>query len=165
MKKVLLISLAILCSLTAKSQNRISYHGEFDLGYSSGVGTLNIDRFNFNFINGIKIDDYFSIGIGIGTDGYIYAKQIETAMPIFLDIKSYFPFIDNIIPFIAIDCGVGIGLSEYISGLKGVYVSPSIGVHLWEHLKLQIGYQSQRLSIDGMGTNLGAIQLKVGVIF
>lgn len=165
MKRILLISLAFLCAVTANSQNRISYHGEFDLGYSSGVGTFAIDRFNLNFINGIKIDEYVSIGIGIGTDGYIYAKQVETAMPIFLDIKSYFPIIDNIVPFIAVDCGVGIGLSEYISGLNGIYISPSIGVRLWEHLKVQVGYQSQRLSIDGVGTNLGAIQLKLGVIF
>ena len=157
--------MAFLCAVTAHSQNRISYHGEFDLGYSSGVGTLAIDRFNLNFINGIKIDEYFSIGIGIGSDGYIYAKHVETAMPIFLDIKSYLPIIDNITPFIAIDCGVGVGLSDNISGLKGIYISPSIGVCLWEHLKLQVGYQNQRLSTDGTGINLGAVQLKLGVMF
>lgn len=166
MKRLLLFLAFSACcaSMQINAQSLIKYHGEADIAYSSGVGQLAIDRFNIHMVNGIMIDDVCSVGIGIGTDCYTYLKTISVAIPIYLDLKGYLPVTDKIQAFMGVGCGIGVGASEYIEGLKGLYLTPSVGIK-FKRVKLQIGYSMQRVSEGGVGYNLGAIQTKLGVMF
>ena len=166
MKRLLFLCAIMVASLPyANAQNKAYYHGEFELGYSSSVGNVAIDRFNFHLINGISLNDYFACGIGIGIDGYTYLKQIYHVLPVYANMKGFIPANDNITPYISLSCGIGFGISEYISKESGLSLESSIGMRLFENYKLEIGYHSQRISNEGLGINLGAIQLKVGFMF
>lgn len=163
-QRLILIVLALLCStMQLKAQSLITYHGEADLSYSSGVGNISVDRYNIHTIHGIMIDDNCSVGVGVGIDCYTM-DQTSVAVPIYLAIKGYYPMTDILYGFIGLDCGVGLGASEYAKGLKGLYLTPSLGLKIG-HLKLQIGYNVQRISENGIGVNLGAVQAKLGVMF
>ena len=88
MKKYILLLMAVMfISTSAFSQNKIRYQGEVEAGYTIGVGNLNTNRMNIHMINGIRFNQYASVGIGLGVD--IYQKEdlmVEYAIPIFLNI-------------------------------------------------------------------------------
>ncbi|MBR2451921.1 MAG: hypothetical protein IKB37_01955 [Rikenellaceae bacterium] len=164
-QKLMLIVFALLCStLQLKAQSSISYHGECDVSYSSGIGEISIDRYNLHTIHGIMVDDKCSVGVGAGIDNYTFDHNISVVVPIYLSVKGYLPMTNILYGFIGLDCGVGIGATEYAKGLRGLYLTPSLGLKIG-HLKLQIGYNVQRISEEMTGVNLGAVQAKLGVMF
>ena len=165
MKKLFFLFAAIVVSNCVFAQTPIKYHGEVDAGYSIGVGTFATDRFNVHTIQGVQIGKYFSTGLGIGIDGYlIYESSVDIAVPIYLNLKGYIPVTDKVSPFVSMDLGVGIGASEYLKGMSGLYCTPAVGIKAGK-FKAQLGYNIQRISEMGIGVNAGAMQLKVGVMF
>lgn len=165
MKKFLLLVVFALTVCGANAQTPVKYHGEVDLGYSIGVGTFATDRINLHTIQGVQIGKYFSAGLGIGLDGYfIFDEGIDMSVPIYLNLKGYLPVSEKVSPFVSMDIGVGIGASEYMKGLSGLYCTPAVGIRAGK-FKAQLGYNIQRISEMGIGVNAGAVQLKVGVMF
>ena len=143
----------------------IKYQAELDMGYSLGVGAASSDRVNFHTIHGIKIGDILSTGVGFGVDvHYKMSENGESVIPVYANIKRLFPVNDIVSPFYSMDVGVGIGASENIRGLSGVYLAPAVGVTIYT-MKLQLGYNLQRISESGIGVNLHAIQFKIGLVF
>lgn len=138
------------------------------MGYSVGVGTFSTGRVNLHTVQGAKIGDYFSAGLGIGLDYYhdLYSDvgNGELFVPIFLNMKGYIPVTEKLSPFVSLDLGYGIGATEGVSGSGGFLWSPSVGLK-YGLFKLQVGYTSQRISESGFGFNMDAIQFKVGVVF
>ena len=163
MKKLFLLMAATILASTVFAQTPIKYQGEVDLGYSIGTGTFAADRVNLHTIHGAKFGNHFSAGLGLGLD-YYHEGEGEIIVPIYLNVKGYLPVSKKVSPYLSFDIGVGVGASEYVSGLSGLYFMPAIGIKAG-HFKVQFGYNVQKLSEDGISVSFNAIQLRLGVAF
>ena len=149
--KVLLAALIsmLLFSTTSFAQidfGVIRYQPEVDFGFSAGAGNWQSDRINIQTVHGVQIDEYLFAGVGTG-----------------LNFKGFLPVWEKVSPFVSLDMGYGICLSE--NGESGFTISPAIGVKLFNHFKFQFGYNSQKMSSKGVSVNMGAVQFKVGYFF
>lgn len=166
MKKLLSIFVMVLCFTCGMSGQVVAkYQGEVDFGYSVGVGTFSTGRVNLHTVQGAKIGDYFSAGLGLGLDYYheLYDKG-ELFVPIFLNMKGHIPVTQKLSPFVSLDLGYGIGATAGVTGCGGFLWGPSIGLR-YDHFKFQLGYTSQRISEFGIGFNMDAISFKAGIVF
>lgn len=59
------------------------------------------------------------------------------------------------------DSGIG---TKVLSGLSGLYCTPAVGIKAGMY-KAQVGFNVQRISESGIGFDMNAIQIKVGVMF
>ncbi len=166
MKKLFLLAVAaVMLVSVANAQVPVKYQGEVDLGYSIGVGTFSTGRVNLHTIQGVRIGKYFSTGLGLGLDYYHeFYERGELAIPIYLNLKGYLPVFEKVNPYFSFDIGVGVGATEGVSGLSGMYCTPAIGIKAGK-FKAQLGYNVQRISESGIGFNANAVQIKVGVVF
>lgn len=168
MKKVFLVVFMSAVAFCSSAQVTAKYQGEVELGYSAGVGTFSMGRVNLHTIQGAKVGDYFSVGLGLGLDYYheLYSDvgDGELFVPIYLNMKGYVSVTEKLSPFASLDLGYGLGITEGVSGCGGFLWSPSVGLR-YNHFKLQVGYTSQRISEDGFGFNMNAVQFKIGIIF
>ena len=161
--KLFLASLVILLCISNVSFSQ-DYHSEYSVGYSAGVGDGAIDRVNFQTIQGIKVTDNFTAGIGLGLDYYYDTDKFWMLMlPVTINAKAYLPTSAKIEPFASLDLGYGIGYDiDYSESVSGFTITPAVGIKAGKFIA-QIGYNSQKLSESGL--NMGAIQLKVGLAF
>lgn len=163
MKKLIFSTLlAIMAIFSSNAQTNIKYNGEINLGYGIGVGDFSAGRVNLHTIQGVKIGDYFSTGVGVGFD--YYHEGDELIVPIYLNLKGYYPINEKVSPFVSFDLGYGIGATDDLSGLGGLYISPTVGIK-YRHISFQLGYTCQRLQEEGVGIDFGAVQFKVGYVF
>lgn len=163
MKKLLLLAaVAIMSVCTMNAQTEIKYQGEVDLGYSLGVGDFASNRINIHTIQGFKVGDYFSAGIGFGADVYHEGGGTNIMIPVFLNMKGYL-LNSRVTPYLSFDIGGGIGVGE-LSGVSGMMISPAIGIKTGA-FKAQLGYNVQKISESGIGINMSAMQLKLGFAF
>ena len=165
MQKLFLLAIAAVMSVSvANAQVPVKYQGEVDLGYSIGVGTFATNRVNVHTIQGVRIGKYFSTGLGLGVDCYHEFEKTELIVPIYLNMKGYLPVSEKAAPYFSFDIGAGIGATESFKGLSGIYCTPAIGIKAGK-FKAQVGYNVQRISETGIGINVNAIQIKVGLMF
>ena len=106
MKKLFLLAVAAMMSVSiANAQVPVKYQGEIDLGYSIGVGTFSTGRVNVHTIQGARIGEYFSAGLGLGLDYYHeFYEQGELAIPIYLNLKGYLPVFEKVSPYFSLNC-------------------------------------------------------------
>ena len=84
MKRLFLLLAAVCVAAAAYAQVPVKYQGEVDLGCSLGVGQLSSERVNIHTIQGVKIGEYFSTGVGIGADYYISGEDMTIPLFFFL---------------------------------------------------------------------------------
>ena len=96
MKKLFLLLAAVCVASFAIAQSPVKYQGEVDLGCSLGVGVLSSGRVNIHTIQGIRVGDYFSTGVGFGADYYISGQDMT--IPLFLNFKGYIPTKSKVTP-------------------------------------------------------------------
>ncbi len=169
MKKILLlVAIATMSVFTVNAQSKVKYQGEVDLGYSIRVGEIGAGRLNLHTIQGVKIGEYFSTGVGVGLDYYVNLYEgdgnSDLMMPIFLNIKGYMPVSEQTSLYASMDMGVGVGLTSGVSGMSGALFTPAIGVKVGDW-RVQLGYNIQKISESGLSINMKALQLKVGITF
>lgn len=163
MKKLFLLLIAAVCAVSsAFAQAPVKYQGEVDLGYSFGVGTLASGRVSVHTIQGIKVGDYFSTGIGLGADYYI--SDEDMTIPLFLNFKGYIPTKSKVTPYASLDLGTGIGVAGIFKRGTGLLLNPAVGVKVGM-FKAQLGYNIQQLTESGVSLNFNALQFKVGEMF
>ena len=156
---------------SVKAQVPVKYQCEIDLGYSIGVGKFALSRVNLHTVQGTKIGNYFSAGVGVGLDYYHNLDKYmgslwesgELVLPLYLNLTGYIPSSKKVSLFASFDIGVGIGLTYGVSGYAGLYLDPAVGVKVGR-FKIQLGYTMQKVS-ELFNLMAGAIQLKVGVVF
>ncbi len=129
MKKLFLLML-LICGVTAtsfaQSDWKVRYQGELNLGYATG-GKLKMDfngqneKVKTNFsrplletIHGVRVGDYLFGGLGVGVQ-YAYGdlnKEVEESanwntalMPIFFNLKGYYPVTKHFAPYISLSLG------------------------------------------------------------
>ena len=170
MKKVFLLFVVIVISNCAFAQTSVKYRGEVDAGYSLGTGIFSIDRASIHTIQGVSIGKYFSTGIGIGAEycvSYFDDSEFYLMAPAYLNVKGYLPVTDRFSPYVSMDAGVSVGISDEVT-FDGLYFTPAIGVK-FGHLKVQVGYNVLRVLEevyeDTISLNVGSIQFKIGVMF
>lgn len=152
---------------TYKTQNHdlsIWYQGEVNIGYGM-AGSVSYkgdsadaeySRIFVETIHGARITQYAFVGLGVG---FQYAWDYEEeVIPIFVDLKGYYPVNDNFAPYVAFDLGYGATISNFDGGFYG-----SFGAGLnYKKLNFGLGYQMQGI---GGGLKLGSFFLKVGMKF
>ncbi|MBE6193362.1 MAG: hypothetical protein E7139_05425 [Rikenellaceae bacterium] len=167
MKRIsLFLSLLLLTVGFASAKGKVSYQGEVDLGYSFGVGKRASERVNIHTIQGIKVGKYFSTGIGTGFDFYYdFDDSSEAIVPVYLNLKGYYPVSKNVSPFVSCDVGLGVGVTGDLDNDTGLTVAPAVGV-VWGVFKAQVGYNMQKVkNIDLGKLSMSSVQVKIGIMF
>ena len=163
MKKLLILFIATAVSAaTAEAKIPVRYQGEVDAVLSVGVGNLATQRAGVHTIHGVRLGQYFSTGIGIGAD--FYTMDGEVVMPLYVNMKGYLPTNRKATPFVSLDLGAGLGVSNDVAGFSGLYCTPAVGVKV-RKFKVQLGYNIQQIAVSGFGFSMGAVQLKLGCMF
>lgn len=178
MKKILLsLSLTVLVIGANAQSSKIKYQGEVLTGYSIGIGTFAYDRINLHTIQGVRFNPYLSLGVGLGLDYYhtfdMYVNTevvaSELTLPIYLNAKGYLPVSPKASMFLSFDLGAGIGLTEGVSGYKGLMFTPAVGTSLKvsskNSLNVSLGYNYQAWSESGFKINTDAITIRLGFQF
>ena len=162
----ILVAILSLFAGVAGAKGLVSYQGEIDLGYSTGLEELSQESVNLHTIQGIKVGDYFSTGIGTGIDFYYsYDDTSEAMVPLYLNVKGYLPFGDRVSGFISCDAGWAVGVTDDIKKVNGISITPSIGV-VWGVVKVQVGYYMQSLDcLDLKHIKMNSLQAKIGIMF
>lgn len=167
MTKFYFTLMLILASLISMSAQEIKYQGEVDLGASITTEGNQTGRpvANFRTIHGARVGDYLFAGLGFGADWYFFDEgssgdDSEVVVPVFVNLKGYYPVNDSFSPFLSLDLGYGFGVTQSISGEGGFVFSPAIGFQ-YKKFQLQIGYERQSISNDA----LGSCNLRFGVVF
>lgn len=165
------------------------YQGELNFGYGLGGKVKDDDghkddayfsRAFIETIHGVRINEYAFAGLGAGFQ-YAYDKENRIGfdedgvgfVPVFLDLKGYYPVTDNFAPYVAIDLGYGIpvvnseGRYETLKG--GFYASYGIGLN-WRKLNFGFGWQHQSFKYEYEGetgdpVNVNSFFVKVGLKF
>lgn len=164
MKKLfLLLVLLVGIGTISASAQETRYQGEVYVSGGFGVGNSALHRLQLHTIQGARIGQCFSAGVGLGVD--YYTPDIESGMfmvPVFADFKLYAPTKGKVDPFLMVDLGYGIVAEEpRLGGLMfGAGVGFKAGV-----FAMSLGYHLQQVGIEGVSVGLSALQLKLGVAF
>ncbi|MBJ2161540.1 MAG: hypothetical protein JFR39_05535 [Muribaculaceae bacterium] len=166
MKKLLLSVVLALSTLVAGAQEvSVKYQPEVELGYSVGTGTFATGRVNLHTVQGVRVGQYFSAGVGLGLDFYHdLSESCEIFIPITLNVKGHLPVNADVTPFLSLDLGYGIGATEGVSGSGGFTWSPAVGIR-YKKVKFELGYTSQRIQEYGIGLDMNAVRFAVGLVF
>lgn len=129
MKKLFLLML-LTCGVTAasfaQSDWKVRYQGELNLGYAIG-GKLKLDlngqsetvktdfsRPLLETIHGVRVGNYLFGGLGLGvqyahgdlSEEVVHSEDWDTAMmPIFFNLKGYYPIKKHFAPYISLSLG------------------------------------------------------------
>ncbi len=146
------------------------YQGEIAVGYGVGVGAasdvINTNRIVVETVHGARINPYVFVGAGLGInyfygllDDYnLYQGDDDTAtiLPLFADIKGYYPLSKKTAIALSLDLGAAIGIGGIASGAE---FYTSIGP------EVQVGKFNLGIRFQHMGTGLNAMLFRVGFTF
>lgn len=152
-----------------KGNKGVGYQGEIVAGFGAGIGFLPMDRLYLHTIQGVRIGEHFSTGLGIGMTmimpyTFDYNKP-ELYVPIYLNMKGYLPVGAKVSMFASLDIGGAFGMTEGVSGLSGFMVCPSLGVSVNRKVNISLGYDVQKISDGLLSVNMNAVAIKMGILF
>ena len=117
---------------------------------------LSLNRVTVDVVNGIRVNSYFSIGLGLGYHTYL-GRTIEGIdftdehiVPVYANLKGYMPAGRSMFRgFVSLDAGYGF----------------SMGACIGRNVTFSVGYQSQNISSGGLSVSFGAVLMRIGVMF
>ncbi len=172
-------------NLTGTSKRKC-YRGIIELGYALGVGNYGSDNFRFNFINGIMIGRFSSIGLGLGYRRYFEENftghtlfSPKSQIPVFLDLRTSFST-RKVTPYLALGIGgsasiVRVNSDSTSTKQEGLFFCPSGGI--WFNVSDRfavfagIAYEMQRLEYvliadnSHFKKNASSLSLNIGIAF
>jgi len=173
MKKIVLLSIMLLCSCFAFSQERAEngkgYQGYVELGYSSSRwmvpdGQLYARMQSAHIINGYRFNPYFYMGAGFGFWAIDWDYLV---VPFFLNLRTDIPGNRKVSPYLSLDLGAVFPVKE--NDHKAGTINPTLGanIRLSEKYAIHVGVNYcilwTRLSeLDLRAASLG---IKVGFSF
>ena len=164
MKKLFIIVALIMdIGVLSASAQDTRYQGEIYLSGGYGIGNAALSRLQLHTIQGARIGECFSAGVGLGVD--YYTPDLESGMfmiPIFADLKLYAPTAGQFDPFLMVDLGYGVVAEE--PNVGGLMFGAGIGFKAGA-FAMSLGYHLQQFGVQGVSLGLGAIQLKLGFAF
>lgn len=190
MKKVILLFVAMMtisASVAVAQEKNVKYHGEVfvagDASWSNVIydgqkaSDTNLLMYgtSLHTIHGVKIGDYFSIGLGLGIDFIIGADE-ETVgsaelsgllIPTYLDCKFWIPTKGKVTPFIMAEGGGSFAIyPQTIRPLYGAGVGFKAGKFM-----MSLGYMNEGFNLrdfiydDDLKFYQHKLQLRIGVAF
>ena len=166
MKKILFLPLLFLmtASFSDLAAQRSRYQGEIQVGFGAGVGSnpfLSLNRVTVDVVNGIRVNSYFSIGLGLGYHTYL-GRTIEGIdftdehiVPVYANLKGYMPAGRSMFRgFVSMESDIG-----------GFLITPALGACIGRNVTFSVGYQSQNISSGGLSVSFGAVLMRIGVMF
>lgn len=147
-----------------KELGKIRYQGEVNIGFATG-GKLNMEvegikeKIGTDFsrpfletVHGVRVGDYLFAGVGVGLQ-HAYGKFMNderldfdedevpnwntTMMPIFLNLKGYYPVTKHFAPYISLSLGATTTLGSDLSFTDSYFDS---GYSEWIDTKLKGGF-------------------------
>lgn len=120
-------------------------------------------------VNGIRVNSYFSIGLGLGYHTYL-GRTIEGIdftdehiVPVYANLKGYMPAGRSMFRgFVSLDAGYGFSME---SDIGGFLITPALGACIGRNVTFSVGYQSQNISSGGLSVSFGAVLMRIGVMF
>ena len=174
MKKILFLPLLFLMtvSLSDLAAQRSRYQGEIQVGFGAGVGSdpfLRQNRVTVDMVSGIRVNSYFSIGLGLGYHTYL-GRTIEGIdftdehiVPVYANLKGYMPAGRSMFRgFVSLDAGYGFSME---SDIGGFLITPALGACIGRNVTFTVGNQSQNISSGGLSVSFGAVIMRIGVMF
>jgi hypothetical protein len=167
---------------TTSVKHRKCYRGIIEAGYALGIGDYGINNFRFNFINGIRVGQYSSIGLGIGYRRYFTGNQTapylvssEKQIPVFIDLRTTFSS-KKLTPYLAVDIGNSSGFGSSGTKPEGLLFSTSGGI--WYNVSDRfavfagIAWEMQKLEFsddipytNNYKKNANSVSLNIGISF
>lgn len=156
------------------------YQGEVAFAFGLGVGELSdyisTNRLVFETVHGVRINPHLFAGLGVSINyfytqyGYYYdgygdytEESGGTVLPVFLNIKGYYPVSDKASLYASWDLGAAVGIGGYTNGGTEFYTSIGPGVNFG---KPQGGIRGDfSIRFQHMGPYMNAILFRVGVTF
>ncbi len=173
MKKILFLPLLFLmtASFSDLAAQRSRYQGEIQVGFGAGVGSnpfLSLNRVTVDVVNGIRVNSYFSIGLGLGYHTYL-GRTIEGIdftdehiVPVYANLKGYMPAGRSMFRgFVSLDAGYGFSME---SDIGGFLITPALGACIGRNVTFSVGYQSQNISSGGLSVSFGAVLMRIGAL-
>lgn len=144
------------------------YQGEFNIGYITPSVTGMIET-----IHGVRINKYLFAGLGLGfrySETMTFSSHDYTVdgtdlfyLPIYANVKGYYPVTDKIEPFLNLSLGYAADICGQESG--GFYCDFGTGIRLWK-FAVGLGLIHQSFSVDAGGStwawNNNGFYLKLG---
>lgn len=126
-----------------------NYVGYFDAGLAITHNGFSNNAFRINFINGVRINQYITAGIGLGLRYFSRSRDIN--YPAYLNVRANLgPAVGVNDKLIYIECGFGTAIKSGSS----LYFNPNIGVNLDSNkrfsTKLFFGYELYKLPSTGL---------------
>jgi hypothetical protein len=195
MKKVSLLILLLACSIgmaSAKFQPKpfewdVEYRGEVNIGAGFGgtIKAIGIEVADvpaapsFETVHGAMLSDYLFVGAGIGlnyypvevrgTVGELYDDELNAvAIPIFADVKGFFPINDKLKPFLNLGLGGSVVAhqTEDLGINGGFYCDFGAGVQYKDwNFGLGLQHQSFGLKYSDIKCSMNSFYVKVGLVF
>ena len=178
--KNLLFSLFLIIISPLGVSGQVKYQAEISIGLSvesllhnnqNNQETNRSSRVIFHHISSARINDYFSLGLGMGVDidnKYVF-DGVEHLMPIYLNAKGYLPMNANYL-FLEFSGGHSFGMSKGSKGMGGILLGPGVGfvgeVGSGVSMFLSLNLHHQRWSEQIVPQrSAGIFLLKAGVMF
>lgn len=172
----------IFASTATAQDNNVKYHGEvFAAGDASWANvTYEGERFSDNgngrmygaslhTIQGVKINDRFALGIGLGLDFLVSDEELNGLLiPIYLDFKYYIPTKGKITPFVMAEGGGSFAIyPQTIAPLYGAGVGFKTGKFSMSLGYMREGFRFREFIEENDSVNFyqHKLQLRVGVTF
>ena len=159
----LLVALVLCAGATTTNAQVTRYQGEVYIAGGYGIGNNPLNRLQLHTIQGARVGECFSTGVGLGVDWY--TPDFESGLfmiPLFADFKLYAPTRSGFDPYLMVDIGYSICPEE--TQLKGPMFGGGLGFKAGA-FNLSVGYHLQQLIVQGISFNMSALQLKLGVAF
>lgn len=134
------------------------YQGEVAFAYV--VADKPMDRIVVETVHGARITPYFFAGAGAAFN-YMHSvkDQIEDkhaiVIPVFANLKGYYPFSHKSAVYLSLDMGAAIGVSAFRG--TNLYVSAGPGV--------KFGHGDFSIRFQSFGTGSGGVQFRIGANF
>lgn len=125
------------------------YQGEFNLGYVTPSSLL------LETVHGVRINKYAFAGLGLGvryasgmtftSHGYEVLGENLCYVPIFVNLKGYYPVTNKIEPFLNLSLGGAVDVTDNES--DGFYCDFGAGIRFWK-FALGLGMLHQSFSVE-----------------
>ncbi len=158
MKTKILLSFICLfsaLSLSAAAQDSkpslVSYQAEVQAGFAISADSYSLTRLQLETIQGVRIGEYFSTGVGVGVDvilpfiNFAGGSYSILWMPVYANFKGYLPVSSKVKLFASIDLGTMFQMRKSFDCMGFVY-TPALGVSFGlkngNAINLSVGYES-----------------------
>ena len=166
MKRWLLLLLAAALAVPALAQESpsVRYQGELNIGYGA-KGSLytrgepvwaNLSRFFLETIHGARITPYAYVGAGAGLA--VLYDDSQAVLPVFADVRGYWPVGEKFEPYVVADLGYGVGFDRLPGGFYGSF---GAGFRALRKVNFALGYQRMHVG----EVRFGSFFYKIGWTF